>query len=374
MNFKLTEEQQLIEQSAREFAKEYLEPIVVSMDETREYPREAVKAMAHHDFLGLHLSAESGGVEAGFVTYIAVVEALSRSCGSVASIMNNHAMASYAIQNWGSEAVKKQYLPSMIKGEVLGAFAIYEQGPAPGIGPKAVVSTKTDAGYVLNGTKAYARNAGEAGVYVVTAVAEADRPKTAVAFVVDAKTAGVKVGERIATMGLRGCPVAHVVFDNVVVPESALLGAGGVQIINRTLALGALAEAAQTVGIGQAGIDHAASYAKQRVQFGMPVFNFPAVQALLSDSNTDCHVARMALYHAAQLVDDGEPFEVESAMVKSFLARFGAKLLVDSCQVEGGMGFVENMPLPRLFRDITGTTLVDAPSDTPERAIAMSIA
>jgi butyryl-CoA dehydrogenase len=175
-------------------------------------------------------------------------------------------------------------------------------------------------------------------------------------------------------MGLRGCPVAHVVFDNVVVPESALLGAGGVQIINRTLALGALAEAAQTVGIGQAGIDHAASYAKQRVQFGMPVFNFPAVQALLSDSNTDCHVARMALYHAAQLVDDGEPFEVESAMVKSFLARFGAKLLVDSCQVEGGMGFVENMPLPRLFRDITGTTLVDAPSDTPERAIAMSIA
>jgi butyryl-CoA dehydrogenase len=128
------------------------------------------------------------------------------------------------------------------------------------------------------------------------------------------------------------------------------------------------------VGIGQAAIDHASAYAKQRVQFGMPVFNFPAVQALLSDSNTDCHVARLALYHAAQLVDDGEPFEVESAMVKSFLARLGTKLLVDSCQVEGGMGFVESMPLPRLFRDIAGTTLVDAPSDTPERAIAMSIA
>src|SRR5208337_747630 len=109
MNFKLTEEQQLIEQSAREFAKEYLEPIVVTMDETREFPREVIKAMANHDFLGLHLSAESGGVEAGFVTYVAVVEALSRSCGSVASIMNNHAMASYAIQRWGSEAIKKQY-------------------------------------------------------------------------------------------------------------------------------------------------------------------------------------------------------------------------------------------------------------------------
>jgi len=374
MNFKLTEEQQLIQQSAREFAKEYLEPLVAKMDETREFPREVIKPLADHDFLGLHLSAESGGVEAGCVTYIAVIEAISRSCGSVASIMNNHAMASYAIQRWGSEAVKKQCLPAMVKGEVLGAFAIYEHGPTPGIGPMAVVATKTDAGYVLKGAKAYVRNAGKAGVYVVTAVTEADRPKTAVAFVVDAQTAGVKVGERIATMGLRGCPVAHVVFDNVVVPQGALLGGRGTEIVNRTLALGALAEAAQTVGIGQAAIDHAAAYAKQRVQFGMPVFNFPAVQALLSDSNIDCHVARLALYHAAQLVDDSESFEVESAMVKSFLARLGSKLLVDSCQVEGGMGFVESMPLPRLFRDIAGTTLVDAPSDTPERAIAMSIA
>jgi butyryl-CoA dehydrogenase len=374
MNFKLNEEQQLIKQSAHDFGKEYLEPIVVKMDETREFPREVITAMASHDFLGLHLSAEWGGVQGGCVTYIAVIEALSRSCGSVASIMNNHAIASYAIQHWGSEALRKQFLPAMVEGKVLGAFAIYEKGPTPGIGPNAVVATKTDAGYVLKGTKAYVRNAGEAGVYVVTAVMEADRPKTAVAFVVEAQTAGVKVGQRIATMGLRGCPVADVVFDNVVAPESSVLAARGVEIVNRTLALGALGEAAQTVGIGQAAIDHASAYAKQRVQFGMPVFNFPAVQTLLSDSNTDCHVARLALYHAAQLVDDGEPFEVESAMVKSFLARLGTKLLVDSCQVEGGMGFVESMPLPRLFRDIAGTTLVDAPSDTPERAIAMSIA
>jgi butyryl-CoA dehydrogenase len=374
MNFNLNEEQQLIKQSAHDFGKEYLEPIVVKMDETREFPREVITAMASHDFLGLHLSAEWGGVQGGCVTYIAVIEALSASCGSVASIMNNHAMASYAIQHWGSEALRKRLLPAMVEGKVLGAFAIYEKGPTPGIGPNAVVATKTDAGYVLKGTKAYVRNAGEAGVYVVTAVMEADRPKTAVAFVVDAHTAGVKVGQRIATMGLRGCPVADVIFDNVVAPESSVLAARGVEIVNRTLALGALGDAAQTVGIGQAAIDHASAYAKQRVQFGMPVFNFPAVQTLLSDSNTDCHVARLALYHAAQLVDDGEPFEVESAMVKSFLARLGTKLLVDSCQVEGGMGFVESMPLPRLFRDIAGTTLVDAPSDTPERAIAMSIA
>jgi butyryl-CoA dehydrogenase len=376
MNFQFTEEQQLIAQSARDFAKEYLDPIAVQMDETGEFPKEVVKRMADHDFLGLNLPSEVGGAEAGFVTYVAVIEALSRSCAAVASIMNHHAMAGYAIENWGQESLKKQYLPSMAKGEILGALALYEHGATPGVGEKAVIATKREDGsYALKGAKAYVRNAGQAGVYVVTAVTEADHPKTAMAFVVDAKAPGLKLEEKIWTMGLRGCPVAHVGFEDVVVPESAVLGTagGGTAIINQILALSALAEAAQTVGIGQAAVEHAAAYAKQRVQFGKPVFKFPAVQAMLADSATDCHVARLTLHHAAQLVDDGKPFEVESAIVKSFLTRQGSKILIDTCQVEGGMGYVENMPLPRLFRDITGTTLQDAPGDAPERTIAMSI-
>jgi butyryl-CoA dehydrogenase len=123
MNFQYTEDQQLIEQGARDFAKEYLDPIAVQMDETGEFPRDVVKKMADHDFLGLNLSSEVGGAEAGFVTYVAVIEALSRSCAAVTSIMNHHAMASYAIQNWGNETLKKQYLPAMAKGEILGALA-----------------------------------------------------------------------------------------------------------------------------------------------------------------------------------------------------------------------------------------------------------
>ena len=376
MNFQLTEDQQLIEQSAHDFAKEYLDPVAGQLDHTGEFPKAVVKELASHDFLGLHLPAEVGGAGAGFVSYVAVIESLSRSCAAVATIINNQAMTSYAIQHWGSEAQKKQYVRALVKGEIVGAFAINEHGPTPDIGPDALVATRKDGGYVLKGTKAYVRNAGEAGVYVVFAVTDPADPKALTAFVVDANVAGLNVGEKLNTMGLKGCPVAHVVFENVAVPDAAVLGAvkAGWEIAARTLALASVAEAAQTVGIGQAAVEHAAAFAKQRVQFGKPIASLQAIQTLLAEAATDCHLARLGLRSAAQLVEDGQPFEAEAAMVKSFLARLGSKILVDSVQVEGGLGFSETMPLPRLFRDIAGTTLLDSPADFPDYAIATSVA
>jgi alkylation response protein AidB-like acyl-CoA dehydrogenase len=375
MNFQLTEEQQLIEQSAREFAKEFLDPIAAELDSTGEFPKAIVKELASHDFLGLHLPAEAGGAGAGFVSYVAVIESLSRSCSAVASIINNQAMVSYAIQRWGTTAQKQQYISGLIKGDLLGAFAIYEFGPTPGIGSDAVVATKTQNGYQLKGTKAYVRNAGEAAVYVVFAVTDPAQPKALTGFVVDATTPGLKVGPKHTTMGLRGCPVADVVFDNVALPDSAVLGAvkQGTEIVGNVLTLASIAEAAQTVGIGQAAVEHAAAYAKQRIQFGKPVFNLQAVKTLLADAATDCYLARLGLFSAAQLVEDGKPFENEAAMLKTFLARLGSKILIDTVQVEGGMGFTETMPLPRLYRDIAGTTLLDAPADYPDEVIAANI-
>lgn len=376
MDFQLTEEQQLIEQSAHDFAKEYLDPVAGQLDHTGEFPKGVVKELANHDFLGLFLPAEVGGAGAGFVSYVAVIESISRSCAAVATIINNHVMASYAIQQWGSEAQKEKYLRALVKGETVGAFAINEHGPTPGIGPDALIATKKDGGYVLKGTKAYVRNAGEAGVYVVFAVTDPAEPKALTAFVVDASASGLKVGEKLNTMGLKGCPVADLVFENVAVTETAVLGTikAGSEIAARTLALASVAEAAQTVGIGQAAVEHAAAFAKQRVQFGKPIASLQAIQTLLAEAATDCHLARLGLRSAAQLIEDGQPFEAEAAMVKSFLARLGSKILVDSVQVEGGLGFSEAMPLPRMFRDIAGTTLLDTPADFPDQVIAASIA
>jgi alkylation response protein AidB-like acyl-CoA dehydrogenase len=149
--------------------------------------------------------------------------------------------------------------------------------------------------------------------------------------------------------------------------------AGGQAIMSETLALGSVAAAAQTVGIGQAAVEHAAAYAKTRVQFGRPISALQAIQTLLAEVATDCHLARLGLRCAAQLMDEGQPFQVEAAMVQQFLARVGSKMLVDTVQVEGGFGYSEFMPLPRLFRDIAGTTLLDAPADYPEKTIAASL-
>jgi len=165
------------------------------------------------------------------------------------------------------------------------------------------------------------------------------------------------------------------VFDDVVVADSALLGgpADGPIITAETLALASVAEAAQTVGIGQAAVEHAAAYSKTRVQFGRPIATLQAIQTLLAETATDCHLARLGLRCAAKLMDEGQPFMVEAAMVKQFLARNGSKLLIDTVQVEGGFGYSEFMPLPRLFRDIAGTTLLEAPADYPEKTIAAAL-
>jgi butyryl-CoA dehydrogenase len=377
MNFELTEEQQLIGQSARDFGKQYLEPIAVELDQKGEFPKKVVQALAKHDFMGLLLPDDVGGAAAGFVSYVEVIEDLSRYSAAVASIVNNHTIAAYSIQEWGTADQKKEYLPAMAKGELLGGFAIYEHGPTPGVGADALVATKQDVGYVLNGKKAFVRNAGEAGVYVVFATTDpALGAKALTAFLVKADAIGVKIGEKLETMGLKGCPVADITFENVVLPETALLGAvnGGADISAKALAVASVAEAAQTVGIGQAAVEHAAAYAKQRVQFGKPVATLQAIQTLLAEVATDCHLARLGLRNAALLIEEDKPFEVEAAMIKSFLVRLGSKMLIDTCQVEGGFGYSETMPLPRLFRDIAGTNLLDAPGDFPEKLIAASIA
>jgi len=376
MSIHLTEEQELIGKNARDFAKEYLDPIAMELNETGEFPADMVKKMGEQDFLGLFLSAEFGGAEAGFVSFVQVIENLSRSCAAAASIIINHALAAYAIQRWGTPAQKKEYLPGLAAAKTLGGFAVYESGPTPGVGPDALMAIKQAEGWVLNGTKAFVRNAGKADVYVVLACTDpAAGAKALTAFIVSAKTIGLSVGEAAETMGLKGCPVADLVFQNVILPETALLGSlnQGTAIVSETLAVGSLAEAAQTVGIGQAAVEHAAAYSKTRVQFGRPIAALQAIQTLLAETVTDCHLARRGLIYAAQLLDQGEPFQLEAAMVKQFLARFGSKMLVDSVQVEGGFGYSETMPLPRLFRDIAGTTLLDAPADFPEKTIAAAL-
>jgi len=217
-------------------------------------------------------------------------------------------------------------------------------------------------------------NAGVADVYVVFACTDAAAgAKSMTAFVVDAKAAGLAVGPKKSTMGLRGRPTADVVFDNT--PADVLGdGNGGAAIALELLAVTGVAEAAQTVGVVAAAVAHAAKYSQQRIQFGRPIAAFQAIQTLLAEVATNCHVARLAVYDAANLIERGEPFTAEAAMVKIFAQRLGMKSLLDTMQVEAGYGYSEEMLMAKLFRDVSGTTILENPLDFPEKVVAASIA
>jgi butyryl-CoA dehydrogenase len=373
MSYLLTEDQQLVQKNARDFAMQYLEPLAVQLDKTGEFPAEAVKKMASYDFLGWFLPTEFGGADFGYLSYVLGVEELSRASAAVASIVVNHSSAAYAINRWGSAEQKKKYLPALARGEKLGAVAMSEPGPGVGQGPEAVIATQQGGGYALNGRKSYVANAGVADVYVVFGCTDAAAgAKSLAAFLVNAKAEGLEVGPKKSTMGLRARPTADVGFHNV---AAEVLGTveGGAAIAAEVLAAFAVAEAAQTVGVVGIAVQHAAKYAQQRVQFGRPISTFQAIQTMLAEVNTNCYVARLAVYDAAALIEQGKPFTTEAAMVKLFAQRLGMNSLLETLQIEGGYGYSEEMLMSKLFRDVSGTTILESPLEFPEQVIAASI-
>jgi len=379
MSTSLTENLNRIHTSATAFGEEFLEPIAADLDRTAKFPRALIAELARQQLLVLPVTAD-----AGMVAHVETLRTLAQSCPAVACILNNHALTAHAISKWGSAALKKTLLAQLAQGETLGALAIHESGPSLGLGPDALTATIAAGKITLNGTKTFVRNAGVADIYVgVARHAAAPGAASSVFFIAHAKTAGISIGAPYPTMGLRGCPVADVTFKNVVLDESSLLGTAetGNAILAELLGAASLGEAALTVGIGAIAAKHAAAASRHRVQFGHPIVTLQAIQQLLAEIATDSHLAWLGIRHAAQLADAGAPFAVEAAMVKSFLGRFSQKMLVDAIQVEGGMGICEvvpphfqgTLPLARLFRDIAGTTLLDAPDDFPEALVAASL-
>jgi hypothetical protein len=385
MTYPLTEAQSDIAQRAHEFADGYLEPIVISLDLGVTFPKALVTQLGADNFLGLVLPDHSPTAGAGFIGHVELVQALSHSCAGVASIVNNHALFSYALGHWGSEAQKAKYLPALAKGEKLGAVAIMENGPGPGLGPDALVAAREEGGYRLDGVKTFVRNAGAADVYLVFAtIPNADDGNGLTGFLVEPGAGGLTIGPRLETMGLRACPVAHLTFSKVFIPEADVMGTEncGSVIASQLLSVASVAEAAQTVGIARAAVKHAAEYARHRVQFRHPIARLQAIQTMLAEIATNSHMAWLGVQHAARLIEEEAPFEPEAAMVKAFVGRVGATMLVDAIQIEGGMGISEvvpkhiagSYPLARMFRDIAGTTLLDAPSDYPDELIAANVA
>jgi len=377
MGYPFTEEQEIIQQTAREFTKEYIEPMAAEIDRTALHPKEILQSLAEQGFMGTFLPGDFGGAEAGFLSYTLIIEEISKSSGAIASILNHHAaLVAYSINSWGSQEQKEQYLPAMCEGELLGSFAFSEPDAAPGVGEHRVTACKDGDSYILNGRKCYVANGGAADVYLIFALTDPEAGiKGMSAFIVNGNTPGLTVARAIKKMGLRGCQSAELIFDNMKISQNCLLGTegAGVAIVAKAQAAAGVAEGAMVVGIAQAAMDDAVEYGKQRIQFKQPIVRFPAIQTMLAEMATNIHMLRLAVYHAAELIEKDEPFAAEAAMIKLFAARIGQSALIDVVQIEGGYGYSEDMVASRFFRDIKGVIIKNCSIDFPETVIANSL-
>lgn len=374
MDFNLTEEQQLIKKMARDYGKEQLEPQASEIDRSGCFPAETIKAMAELDFMGMFFPVEYGGAGADFLSYILMVEELSRSCASTGAILAAHcSLAAYPIFKWGQEEQKKKYLPQMCTGEKLGGFALSEPGAALASGPDKLIAVQDGDRYVLNGKKCNVANGGTADIYIVLALTNPDAGISGLsAFVVEASTPGLSISKQIEKMGLRALQTAEIVFENVSIPKENLLDKEnqGKEIYADILANSSVVAAAQVLGITQTALEESVRYAKERVQFGQPIANFQAIQWMLADMAMNVHLLRASTYRIASLIDGDKPYAQEAAVTRMFAAKAGVDVCMDAVQIHGGYGYGKDMIMERLLRDVRGINIFDSSSEYPQKIIA----
>jgi len=377
MDFNFTEEQQLIQQNAREFALEYVEPVAAELDKTERYPKELVEKMTELDFMGICYPAEYGGAGADYLSYILVLEQICRSCASTGIIYSAHvSLGSFPIYNWGSEELKQKYLVPMCKGEKLGAFALTEPGAGTDAGSGQCTATLDGDEYVINGTKCFITNGGVADVYIVFALTDPTAGVKGIsAFVVDAGLPGFEIGKHEDKMGIRGSQTTELIFKNCRIPKANLIGkeGRGFGIAMGTLDGGRIGVATQALGIAQAALDEAVKFAKERVQFGKPIATKQAIQFMLADMATQLEAARLLVYHAAMLKEEGKPFSKEAAMAKMFASEASDWICNKAIQIHGGYGYIKDFKVERLYRDSKICTIYEGTNEVQRMVISGAV-
>ncbi len=374
MDFKFTEEQELVRQNMRELAEKYVDPIAAEIDENSRYPAEAIEKLAEGGWMGMPFPTEYGGAGADYVTYAIAVEELSRSCAATGFTMSVHTgLACGPIYNFGNEEQKKKYLTPMAKGQHIGAFALTEPGAGTDVGAATTTAVLDGDEYVLNGTKTFTSNGPVADIFVTFAWTDKSAGRKGMsAFIVPKDTPGLKIGAHFMKMGIRASQTSETIFKDCRIPKENLLGkeGDGMKIAMNCFDHGRIGIAAQAVGITQAALDESISYSKQRIQFGKPISKNQAIQWWIADMYTDLSAARFLTYHAAWLKDQGQPFTKEASMAKVFTAEMAMKHTVKAVQIHGGYGYCKGFKVERLMRDAKITEIYEGTSEAQRMVIA----
>jgi len=377
MQFKLSEEQTMVRDAAREFAQTELLPGVIERDELQQFPDNLVKKMGALGFMGIMVSPKYGGSGMDTLSYVLIMEELSKVDASASVMVSvNNSLVCYGLEAYGTELQKEKYLPKLASGEWIGAFCLSE--PEAGSDATSQSTTAIDKGdyYVLNGTKNWITNGGRAQVYLV--IAQTDRTKGHKginAFIVERDTPGFEIGPKENKLGIRGSDTHTLQFNDVKIPKENRIGEDGFgfKFAMKTLSGGRIGIAAQALGIAAGAYELSGKYSKERKAFGTEISNHQAIAFKLAEMATDIEAARLLVYKSALDKDQGNNYDTSSAMAKLYASKVAMQHTVAAVQIHGGNGFVKDYHVERLMRDAKITQIYEGTSEIQKIVISRAV-
>lgn len=368
----VTEEQKMLRKMVKDFAETEIVQEIPRMEAEDRFPREVLKKMGDLGLMGIPIPEEYGGAGMDYTSYIQTIHEISKVSATIGVILSVHtSVGTNPILYFGTDKQKQYYLPKLASGQYIGAFALTEPGAgsdASGLRTKAV---RHGDKYILNGSKIFITNGGEANTYI-TFARTGDGKKDISAFIVEKDTPGLIIGKREKKMGLHGSNTVSLTFDQCEIPQEQLLGkeGEGFNIAMQNLNIGRIGIAAQALGIGEAAVQYATNYAKERKQFGVSIADNQGISFKLADMATRSEAARLLVYQAASLVEQGNDCGKEVSMAKLYASKAAVQNAIEAVQIYGGYGYTEDYPVERLFRDAKITEIYEGTSEIQHIVIA----
>jgi len=377
MDFGLTEEQQMIRDAARDFAEKELVPNAAHWDQAREFPESAVKQLGELGFLGMMVDPQWDGSGMDSISYALAVEEISKGCASTGVIMSvNNSLVCHPIEEFGTEAQKERFLKPLASGKKLGAYCLTEPMAGSDAGATKTTAVPDGDDWIVNGTKIFVTNGAYADTFIVYTATEPEKKTRGITgFVIELEQAGVSVGTREKTMGIRASCTSEIIFEDVRVTAEHMLGElnRGFKVAMVTLNGGRIGIAAQAVGIAQAAFEKSVEYAKTRIQFDVPIASFQAIQWKIAEMATKIDASRLLVHEAAHLKDMGADYSAAAAKAKLLASRTAVEVCDEAIQIHGGYGYVEEYHVERHFRDSKITEIYEGTSEIQKLVIARGV-
>ena len=377
IDFTLTEDQELIQKTAREFAVEHLAPGVMDRDENAEFPYEQIKLMGELGFMGMMVPEEYSGAGMDTLTYVIALEEIAAVEAAASTIMSvNNSLVCQLLADWGTNVQKDQYLKTLASGIKLGAYSLSEPQSGSDASNLRTHARRKNGHYIINGTKNWVTNGINSDVVVMFCLTDEDLGSKGIsAFIVDKGMAGFSTGKKEDKLGIRASDTCELYFEDCEVPVENRIGeeGAGFKIAMNSLAGGRIGIAAQGLGIARAALEAAVAYAGARKQFGKTIGSFGAIQNKLANTATEIDAARLLIWRAAKLKDRGKPYVKESSMAKLYASTVAMKAATDCVQIYGGYGYMREYGVERLMRDAKITQIYEGTSEIQRVVIAKSL-